>query len=176
MKRKKVGNRFLAGKEPMREKKKATETVLTEQVMLTYTNHYGTLYGGKLLELMDKAAFIATSRFAHADTVTASSESVDFLYPIRFGDIIELSAKVIFTGRTSMVVRIHAYGEDRLQHRKFLATTGYFNMVAVDQEGRPKEVPELLLETGEEKREWKTGKRIKELSKERAVRQRKGDS
>ena len=154
----------------MRAKKRATETILTEQVMLTFTNHYGTLYGGKLLELMDKAAFIATSRFAAADTVTASSESVDFHHPIRFGDIIELAAKVIFTGRTSMVVRIHAFGEDRLKHERFLATTGYFNMVAVDEQGRPKEVPELSVETDEEKREWETGKRIKELSKARAAR------
>jgi acyl-CoA hydrolase len=158
----------------MREKKKATETILTEQVMLTFTNHYGTLYGGRLLELMDKAAFIATSRFACSDTVTASSESVDFHHPIRFGDIIELSAKVIFTGKTSMVVRIHAYGEDRRNHKKFLATTGYFNMVAVDENGKPKEVPELLVETEEEKGERKIGKRIKELSKERLARKRPG--
>ena len=162
----------------MRAKKRATETILTEQVMLTFTNHYGTLYGGKLLELMDKAAFIATSRFAVADTVTASSESVDFHHPIRFGDIIELSAKVIYTGRTSMVVRIHAFGEDRLKHQRFLATTGYFNMVAVDEQGRPKEVPELRVETDEERREWETGKRIKDLSKERMARKGsgKGDS
>ena len=160
----------------MRTKKQATETILTEQVMLTFANHYGTLYGGKLLELMDKAAFIATSRFADSDTVTASSESVDFHHPIRFGDIIELSAKVIFTGRTSMVVRIHAFGEGRRDHKKFLATTGYFNMVAVDEQGRPKEVPELVVETEEEKREWETGKRIKELSKERAARKSKGNS
>ena len=160
----------------MRAKKRATETILTEQVMLTFTNHYGTLYGGKLLELMDKAAFIATSRFAVADTVTASSESVDFHHPIRFGDIIELSAKVIYTGRTSMVVRIHAFGEDRLKHQRFLATTGYFNMVAVDEQGRPKEVPELRVETDEEKREWETGKRIKDLSKERMARKGSGKS
>ncbi len=160
----------------MRTKKRATETILTEQVMLTYANHYGTLYGGKLLELMDKAAFIATSRFANSDTVTASSESVDFHHPIRFGDIIELSAKVIFTGRTSMVVRIHAFGEDRLKHQRFLATTGYFNMVAVDEQGCPKEVPELIVESEEEKQEWETGMRIKELSKERAASQRRGNS
>lgn len=159
----------------MRAKKRAAETILTEQVMLTFTNHYGTLYGGKLLELMDKAAFIATSRFAHSDTVTASSESVDFHHPIRFGDIIELSAKVIFTGRTSMVVRIHAFGEDRLKHERILATTGYFNMVAVDEQGRPREVPELAVETEEEKKEWEAGRRIKELSLERAARKRRGD-
>jgi len=158
----------------MREKKKAVETILTEQVMLTYTNHYGTLYGGKLLELMDKAAFIATSRFAHSDTVTASSESVDFHHPIRFGDIMELAAKVIFTGHTSMVVRIHVFGEDRLKHERFLATTGYFNMVAVDEQGRPKEVPELIAETDEERREWEVGRRIKELSKERLTRKGSG--
>ncbi len=160
----------------MRAKKKATETILTEQVMLTYTNHYGTFYGGKLLELMDKAAFIATSRFADSDTVTASSESVDFHHPIRFGDIIELAAKVIYTGRTSMVVRIHAFGEERLNHRRFLATTGYFNMVAVDEQGRPKEIPELLVDTDEEKRECATGKRIKELSKDRAARKERENS
>jgi acyl-CoA hydrolase len=69
-------------------------------------------------------------------------------------------------------VRIHAFGEGRRDHKKFLATTGYFNMVAVDEQGRPQEVPELVVGTAEGKREWETGKHIKELAKERAVRSR----
>ncbi len=71
-----------------------TEARLIEMVFPEQTNHYGTLFGGQALALMDKAAFIAASRYSRRAVVTASSERVDFHVPVRQGQLVELLARV----------------------------------------------------------------------------------
>ena len=90
---------------------------------------------------MDKAAAIAGLRFCRQPLVTASSERIDFRTPIHAGEIIEAIARVIFVGRTSMIVRVHIYAEHPLKGDKRVCTTGYFSMVAVDAGGQPHHLP-----------------------------------
>ncbi len=114
---------------------------LIEMVFPEQTNHYGTLFGGEALALMDKAAFIAASRYCRSTVVTASSERCDFHAPVRQGQIAELVATVVATGRTSMTVEVELVGEDLLTGERQLATRGRFAMVALDGAGRPTPVP-----------------------------------
>jgi uncharacterized protein (TIGR00369 family) len=107
------------------------------------TNHYGTLFGGQALALMDKAAFIVASRFARRTVVTASSEKVDFHVPVRQGQLVELIAKVISTGKTSMTVEVELFSEDLLSGDRQLGTRGRFVLVALDAHGRPTSVAPL---------------------------------
>ena len=100
-------------------------------------NHYGTLFGGEALRLMDEAAFIAASRWARQTLVTVSSERVDFRAPIHAGELVETVARVVKVGRTSVTVEIELYGEDILSGDRRLATRGHFVFVAVDANGRP---------------------------------------
>lgn len=116
---------------------------LIEMVFPEQTNHYGTLFGGQALALMDKAAFIAASRYCRRTVVTASSERCDFHTPVRQGQIAELVARVVSTGRTSMAVEVELTGEDLLTGARELATRGRFTMVALDESGRPTPVPTL---------------------------------
>jgi acyl-CoA hydrolase len=67
-----------------------TETRLMEMVFPEQTNHYGTLFGGQALALMDKAAFMVASRYARLPVVTASTEKIDFHVPVRQGQLVEL--------------------------------------------------------------------------------------
>ncbi|MCS6856076.1 MAG: acyl-CoA thioesterase [Sandaracinaceae bacterium] len=120
-----------------------TEARLIEMVFPEQTNHYGTLFGGQALALMDKAAFIAASRYARRTVVTASSERVDFHVPIRQGQLVELIARVVGTGRTSMQVEVELYAEDLLSGDRKLATKGRFVLVALDAHGSPTPVPPL---------------------------------
>ena len=113
---------------------------LVEMVFPQQTNHYGTLFGGEALALMDKAAFIAASRYCRRTVVTASSEQCDFHASVRQGQIAELTARVVSTGRTSMKVEVELVGEDLLSGERVLASRGRFAMVALDEEGRPTEV------------------------------------
>lgn len=120
-----------------------TEVRLFEMVFPEQTNHYGTLFGGQALALMDKAAFIAASRYARRTVVTASSERIDFHVPVREGQLVELIARLTSTGRTSMAVDVDLYTEDLLSGERQLATRGRFTLVALDDAGQPIAVPTL---------------------------------
>jgi uncharacterized protein (TIGR00369 family) len=120
-----------------------TEARLVEMVFPEQTNHYGTLFGGQALALMDKAAFVAASRYARRAVVTASSERVDFHTPIRQGHLVELVARVVATGRTSMTVEVEMFSEDLLTGTRELGTRGRFVLVALDGHQRPAPVPPL---------------------------------
>jgi len=112
-----------------------TEARLIEMVFPEQTNHYGTLYGGQALALMDKAAFIAASRYSRRALVTAGSERVDFHVPVRQGQLVELLARVVATGRTSIKVEVDMYAEDLLTGERKLSAVGRFVLVAIDGEG-----------------------------------------
>ncbi len=111
--------------------------------------------------MMDKTAAIAALRFCRQPIVTASSEHIDFREPVYESEIIEVRARVIFVGRSSLVVRVHVYGENALNGNRRLCTTGYFSMVSITTEGRARPIGvQLALEDEQAHSEWQTGKRI----------------
>jgi acyl-CoA hydrolase len=115
-----------------------TSTVtMIEVVFPDHTNHYGTLFGGHALRLMDKAAFVAASRYSRRTVVTACSERVDFTNAVRHGSLIELAANVIATGHSSMTVLVELFAEDLLSGARQLCAQGKFVLVAVDDAGKP---------------------------------------
>jgi acyl-CoA hydrolase len=147
--------------------KEAVEVSNSELVFPTHTNHYGTIFGGRVLELMDMTGAMAAMRFANEDTVTASIEAVDFKKPVKVGDIMELKAKVIYTAHTSMVVKVDVYKVGKFSPGKEFTCRGFLVFVAVDADGRPIPVPSLKVVTEEDKRYWKIGEKVKKRSKDR---------
>ena len=119
------------------------EARLLEMVFPDHTNHLGTLFGGQALAWMDKAAFIAASRYARRTVVTARSEQVDFRLPIRQGQLVETVARVVSVGRSSMRVDVELVAEDLLSGERRQCTRGEFVMIALDQDGRPVAAPPL---------------------------------
>jgi acyl-CoA hydrolase len=113
------------------------ETRIVAMVFPNQTNHYGTLFGGDALRLMDMAAFVTASRYARRPVVTASSERIDFHVPVRQGQLAEVVGRVIATGRTSLTVEVELWAEDLLTGKRELCTKGSFVLVAVDEHGRP---------------------------------------
>lgn len=109
-----------------------------EIVFPQQTNHHGSLYGGDALKLMGKAAFVAATRHTRAVIVMASSEHVDFVCPVRSGEMIELVSRVERTGRSSVVIGVELWAEDLLSGERRHAATGHFTMVSVDETGRPR--------------------------------------
>lgn len=120
-----------------------TEVRLIEMVFPEQTNHYETLFGGEALALMDKAPFIVASRYARRTVVTASSERVDFHVPVRQGQLVELIARVVSTGKTSLTVDVEMHAEDLLTGDRRLGTRGKFVLVALDVHGKATAVPAL---------------------------------
>lgn len=151
------------------EKRKTVEIVRNELVLRSDTNHYGTIFGGKTMAMMDMTGALAAMQFSNENVVTASFESIDFKKPIREGDIVEVTAKVIFTSRSSLVVKIEVYKfqNQRLHSEKIFTCGGYATFVAVDMEGNTHPIPQLIVETDEEKKLWEVGEKIKKNAMER---------
>jgi acyl-CoA hydrolase len=113
------------------------ETRFAELIFPEQANHYGTLFGGHALSLMGKAAFVAATRRARAPVVMATSEKVEFHVPVHVGELIELTARVVRVGRSSMTIAVDAVSEDLVSGTRRLAVRGSFEMVAVDGAGKP---------------------------------------
>ncbi|MYM56908.1 acyl-CoA thioesterase [Thalassovita mangrovi] len=114
--------------------------VLVEMIFPEQANHYGTLFGGNALSLMAKAAFVAATRRARGAVVMARSDRVDFATPVRVGELLELRAEVIRTGRSSMSVAVAGEAEDMASGQRRAVLQGRFEMVAVDAAGRPRAI------------------------------------
>lgn len=139
----------------------APEVYTTDLVLPNQTNYYRTMFGGDAMAMMDKTAAIAALRFCRQPIVTASTEHIDFREPVYESDIIEARARVIYVGRSSVVVRVHVYGENGINGNRRLCTTGYFSLVSITPEGKamPLHVG-LLLDDDDAREEWVIGKKI----------------
>ncbi len=103
-------------------------------------NVHGTLFGGEAMRFMDEAAGVAAFRYARGSVVTAHVDAIDFRAPVPIGAFLEASAQVVALGRTSMTVDVVLETEDRHTAARTVTTTGRFILVAVDAEGRPREI------------------------------------
>lgn len=126
--------------------------VKTSHVLPPDTNAYGTLFGGKLMAHIDDVAAIAAIRHARKPVVTASTDSVDFIEPVREGDSVCIEAFVTWTHNTSMEVFVKAVTEDLLTGNRKVCTTAFLTFVAIDENGRPVPVPPVYPETELEKK------------------------
>jgi acyl-CoA hydrolase len=142
-------------------------TRLVEIVFPNDTNPYGTMFGGMAYALMDRAAFLAANSFARCNAVTASSEHLDFSVPIRQGEIVEVVAAVVYSGRTSMVVRVDLSARSPLESAWRRCSSGFFTMVAIGEDGMPVEVPQYVPRTDEERADWETARQIREAAHQR---------
>lgn len=149
----------------------APEICMADLVLPNQTNYYRTMFGGEAMAIMDKAAAIAALRFCRLPIVTASSEHIDFRQPIHESEIVEARARVIYAGTSSLVARVHVYGEDPLQGNVRLCTTGYFSMVAIGPDGTRLIMPRLVLEDDQCREEWVIGEGIHESIQARRQRQ-----
>lgn len=131
---------------------RATRVVMTESVLPGDGNPLGTAFGGKIAQWIDIAAAVACQRHCRKRVVTASMDDLHFLKPIRVGMIVELRSQVNAVYRTSMEAGVRIESEDPLTGERQHVCTAYLTFVAQDENGRPVEVPPLVLETDEDRR------------------------
>jgi acyl-CoA thioesterase YciA len=149
------------------EPKKAEPLSSWHIVFPNDANPHGTMFGGKVMAILDIQAGIVASQYCRKAVVTASMEAVDFKNPVKVGDRLETISRVIFVGHTSLVVKIDAYAENPLSGKRKHCTTAYFNMVALDEDGTPTAIPPLVVETDEEKRDCDLAQLIKKNALDR---------
>ena len=122
-------------------------------------NMHGTVFGGKVLQMVDKAASVCAMRHAGKPCVTVAMERVEFLIPIRVGTFLVAQARVNYTGRSSMEIGVEVYAEDMPGGTRQHTNSCLVTMVAVDGAGRPSPIPALTLETPDEKDRWQAAEK-----------------
>jgi acyl-CoA hydrolase len=127
-----------------------TEVVMTELVLPNDTNTFGNLMGGRLLYWMDIAAALAAMKHCGSPVVTASVDNISFEAPIKLGNVVHIQAKVSRAFNTSMEVHMNVWGEDVLHQYKYKSNEAYYTFVALDPNGKPRSVPQMVPQTDEE--------------------------
>ena len=135
--------------------KRVSDSYTTQVQHLTQANlnGYNRLFGGKLMSWMDVVAAVAARRHSGRNVTTVCVDGLEFRAPAYANDTLVLTAHLCYVGRTSMDVCVNVYIED-LNGDKRLINTAHFVMVALDENEKPAEVPGLLLETEQQKKEW----------------------
>jgi len=153
----------------MNTRKRVSESIasLSQVMMPHHASHYGSVHGGVIMQLVDEVAYVAASRHARRNVVTASIDSFNFENPVRVGDVVSLRAELTFVGKTSMEIEVHVQTEKVITGEVFPVAAASLTMVALDEKGKPTPVPELILETEEERRKYQEAKdrREKRLKK-----------
>ena len=135
---------------PVRE----SQVITTQLVLPNDTNELGNLLGGTLMHWIDIAAAIAAQRHADRVCVTASVDELNFHHPIRLGDVVTLQASVNRAFRTSMEIGVVVTALTRARHDERRANNAYLTFVALDDDGRPAEVPGVIPESPDEIRRF----------------------
>ena len=140
-----------------------TEVVMTELVLPNDTNTFGNLMGGRLLYWMDIAAALAAMKHCGSPVVTASVDNISFEAPIKLGNVVHIEAKVSRAFTTSMEVHMNVWGEDVLHQYKYKSNEAYYTFVALDPNGKPRTVPQLVPQTEEETKLFEGALRRRQL-------------
>jgi uncharacterized protein (TIGR00369 family) len=137
---------------------RASRVTISQLMHLEHANLLGNVHGGWIMKLVDEAGALACMRHAQKKVVTVAIDSMTFRQPIKIGDLIVLNAEVTYTGRTSMEAEVQVLAENPVTGERTHTNTAYLVYVALDDDGKPTEVPPLRSETEDEKRKSEQAK------------------
>lgn len=125
---------------------------MTQMVLPQFANALGNVFGGQVMSWLDICAAVAAQRHCRTSVVTASIDAVHFMAPIKLGHIVVLKSQVNATFRSSLECGVSVWMEDPLSGVRTRAVKAYATFVSLDQNGKPKPVPALVLNTDEDRR------------------------
>jgi len=131
-----------------------SQAEMVEVVLPNDANPLGNILGGKVMHLIDIAAAIAAHRHSRSYVVTASMDHVDFLHPVRIGELIVLKSSVNRVFHTSMEVGVKVFAENVLTGERRHTSSAFVTFVAIDDQGKPKPIPPVIPETEKDKRRY----------------------
>ncbi len=130
---------------------------LSQLMQPEHANMRGDVHGGWIMKLADEAGALAAMRHSQQRVVTVAIDQMMFHEPIRIGDLVTLEAIVTYAGRTSMETRVQVIAENPVTGTRSHTNTAYLVYVALDEDGQPVRVPELLAESEIEKKRMQEG-------------------
>ncbi len=147
------------------EAKKPSESLIlmTELVLPNDTNLFGNLMGGRLMYWMDIAAALSATKHCNAPVVTASVDNISFESPIKLGNVVHIEAKISRAFNSSMEIHMNVWGEDMRQQYRYKSNQAFYTFVALDPNGKPKQVPHVEPETDDERTLFESALRRRQL-------------
>ena len=137
-------------------------------IMPEHINGYNRLFGGRLVEWIDVVAAVVARRHSCREITTVCIDNLYFKAAAHVNNTMVLIGQITYVGNTSMEVRVDTFVE-KINGERELVNRAYLVMVALDDNERPAQVPGLILETEEERKEWEAGKKRSELRKQRRI-------
>lgn len=128
-----------------------SRVIRTNRVFQNDVNSHNTLFGGRLMSDIDQVASISAYRHCRTDCVTASTDSVDFLLPIKTTDAVCYESYVTWTNSSSMEIFVKVMAENLKSGERKVAVTAFLTFVGLDENRRPARIPEVIPETEEER-------------------------
>ena len=134
--------------------KRADESIteMVQVVLPNDANPLGFILGGTVMHLIDIAGAIACHRHARSRVVTVAVDDLQFLHPIKVGDLIILKSRVTCAFTTSLEVQVDVHSEEALTGTRLLTSKAFLTFVAVGENGDRVRVPPLIVETDDERR------------------------
>jgi acyl-CoA hydrolase len=129
---------------------RASRIQLAQMMMPEHANTHGNVHGGWIMKLVDEAGALASTRHAAHRTVTVAIDQMVFRHPIHIGDLVLFNAEVTYAGRTSMEVEVNVIAENPITSEQIRTNAAYLVYVAIDDDGKPAQIPPLLAETPDE--------------------------
>jgi acyl-CoA hydrolase len=136
---------------------KESFTQIERLVMPADTNIFNALYGGRLMEWIDNIASIVAFKHCRQKTVTGSLDQLFFLAPIHLGYIVNLQGRINYVTRTTMEVEVDVTAQDAMSGKERFTTKAYLTYVAIDDDGKPSDVPQLITEDEDSVKRYKDG-------------------
>jgi len=144
---------------------------VVSQVMLPNdANAIGNVHGGAVMRMVDEGAAVAAMRHCRRQVVTVALDHMSFDAPVYIGDLVTVTSRVEYVGRSSMLVCAEVVAENPVIGRKVRTSTCVLTFVALDEHGQPAPVPPVVAETPEEEALMEEGKRLYERSKQERAR------
>jgi len=128
----------------------ASRIQLAQFMQPEHANTQGNVHGGWIMKLVDEAGALASTRHAAHRTVTVAIDRMVFHHPIHIGDLVLFNAEVTYAGRTSMEVEVDVTAENPITGEQVHTNAAFLVYVAIDEHGKPTQIPPLLAETSEE--------------------------
>ena len=135
-----------------------SQAEMLELVLPHQANIFGNILGGQVMHLIDMCAAMAAYRHCRRPVVTAEVDTVIFRNPIKVGQMMILRASVNYTHRTSMEIGVRVESEDPRTGDKAHTSTAYLTFVALDENGKPMEIPSVIPETDKDKERFEKAK------------------
>ncbi len=144
-----------------------SQVVMHEIVLPNDANIIGNILGGRVMHLMDICAAMTAAKHTRKQVVTASVDRLDFLAPAKVGDILILKSSVNYCGKSSLEVGVRIESEDRLTGNVKHTASAYLTFVAINENGKPVKVQQVIPNSDIEKRRFSQGKNRYETRKQR---------